>query len=242
MPEKTPIEANNLTMFFDLLHSFTTSACNYVRSPLKSISGRQSLVSSISIVFISGTVTLSSFKLCSKIVASFLIKSDLLSTQSIQPFIWDRQVNRHLLLAFNVDSVRPPELVIRPLRTFNEQIGESRKFQICSNTNSALRQGKQLIPSSFCNVSKAPPSVPLNSIVNNYVSASFSAKWQTFALVNLKKICRCLPATSLVLSIFSTSYCSSAPTYRSKKQALSAFKKIKASACWSCFKTRFCTK
>jgi hypothetical protein len=71
-------------------------------------------------VFISGTVTLSSLRFFSNIVAIFVIKRPLRSAQSGLGFMADRYVKRHLELAFSVDSVRPPELVIRPLRMLKE--------------------------------------------------------------------------------------------------------------------------
>ena len=63
-------------------------------------------------VFMSGMVTLSSRKLSSNIWISLWMKADFRATE---PFISERYLNSVLELAFNVDSVRPPELVTRPL-------------------------------------------------------------------------------------------------------------------------------
>jgi len=70
-------------------------------------------VSSISKVFIKGTVTRSSFRLSSKIWMS-LPRNLFLCPGS---FIEERYWNREFELALSVLSVRPPEEVIRPLKT-----------------------------------------------------------------------------------------------------------------------------
>ena len=63
-------------------------------------------------VFMSGIVTRSSFKFCSKIVISLFRKRDFESTF---PFMSDKYLKSVFELALRVDSVRPPELVTSPL-------------------------------------------------------------------------------------------------------------------------------
>lgn len=54
----------------------------------------------------------------------------------------ERYSKRELELALRVLSVRPPELVIRPLSIETEKTSESKKGRIEVNTNSAFLQGR----------------------------------------------------------------------------------------------------
>jgi len=74
-------------------------------------------------VFMRGMVTLSSFKLFSKIVSNFSKKEAFLPrvySLSWFKFIADKYSNKELELALSVLSVRPPELVMRPFRMEKE--------------------------------------------------------------------------------------------------------------------------